>query len=185
MNSGNKMWLLLISVPAFIGIIFIIFYSTREIPAPPPRGPGEARIYERMIPAFLLWFATILAILVVVPLSYYLVSRKLDEKLEKNMKIILKLMDKGNSIPKMNSGELGQNIVLKLLNGNQRKVLERLVENEGAALQSEIGRMEGMTRLKTHRAIKDLENKGIIRTENFGKTNRILLTEDFKEILLK
>jgi len=147
--------------------------------------PMERRAYERMIPSFVLWFSLVLAVLVIVPTSYYLVSKRLDEKLERNMKLILRLLDKDNSISKTQPGELGETIILKFLNGNQKRVLEKLIEKKGAALQSEISRMEGMTTLKTHRAIKDLEKKGIIKTEGHGKTNRIILTEDIKDILLK
>lgn len=193
MKTESKMWLLLISIPASLGILFIIFYSTREVPvARPPLGevpvdwppPGQGA-YERMIPSFVLWFSLVLAVLVIVPTSYYLVSKRLDEKLERNMKLILRLLDKDNSISKTQPGGLGESIILKFLNGNQKRVLEKLIEKKGAALQSEISRMEGMTTLKTHRAIKDLEKKGIIKTEGHGKTNRVILVEDIKDILLK
>lgn len=202
MNARNKIWLLLISIPALIGISLIISYSVRVTPMAEDRmdvpqeglpdvpkniGPGEYKPppLQRMIPSFLLWTSLILAVLVIVPASYYLLSKRLDEKLEKNMKIMLRLMDKDNSILKADPGELGENIILKFLNGNQKKVLEKLIEKNGVALQSEISRMEGMTTLKTHRAIKDLEKKGIIKTESHGKTNRIILTKDIKGVLLK
>jgi uncharacterized membrane protein len=78
-----------------------------------------------------------------------------------------------------------KNIVLKFLNSSERKVIEALIEKEGKILQSEITRMKGMTKLKTHRAVTDLEKKGIITRESYGKTYRIFLSEDVKGILLK
>jgi uncharacterized membrane protein len=125
-------------------------------------------------------------IIVIIPISYYFLSARLDEKLEKNMKIISKLVNKGNSISKTKSKEITEkNVILKFLNESEKKVLEKLIENRGTALQSEISRMEGMTTLKTHRCVKDLERKGIIKTETHGKTNRIILTRDIKDVLLK
>jgi uncharacterized membrane protein len=202
MNTGNKIWLLLISIPALICISIIILYSASMAPMTEnrldrtsedllnvPKDAGSVGLkpppLRRMVPSFLLWTSLILTVLVTVPASYYLLSRRLDEKLEKNMKVLLRLMDKGNSISKANPGGLGRNVILKFLNGNQKKVLEKLIEHNGVVLQSEISRMKGMTTLKTHRAIKDLEKKGIIKMESYGKTNRIILTEDVKDILLK
>jgi uncharacterized membrane protein len=45
--------------------------------------------------------------------------------------------------------------------------------------------MGGMTKLKTHRAVKELERKGVIKLEQYGKTNRILLRDDIKDIISK
>jgi len=60
-----------------------------------------------------------------------------------------------------------------------------LVEKKGEALQSEISREEGMTKLKTHRAVRNLEVKGIVKRYLHGKTYRIVLSKDVKELLLE
>jgi len=39
-----------------------------------------------------------------------------------------------------------------------------------------------MTKLKTHRAIKELEFKGIIKLQKDGMTNTITLSNDVKEL---
>jgi len=67
----------------------------------------------------------------------------------------------------------------------ERKVVETLIGKKGEILQSEISRIEGMTKLKTHRAVRDLERKGIIKRESYGKTHRIILSKDIKELILK
>ena len=72
-----------------------------------------------------------------------------------------------------------------MLSSNERKVVEKIIENNGSVLQSEISRMENMTKLKTHRAVKELERKGVIKLEQYGKTNRIVLSDDIKEIISK
>lgn len=183
MNIKNKRWLLLISLPAIIVISLIIFFSIFESPmrrAPwgPPRYPG-------MIPNYILWASFVLLIFVIVPISYYFIARRLEKKLEKNMEVISKLVSKTSHISKKEPREINnKNIILRLLNSDEREVLEKLIEGRGTVLQSEISRTEGMTKLKAHRAVKDLERKGMIKTESHGKTNRIFLTKDIKDIIL-
>ena len=185
MNPKYRRLLLPISIIAFIGVVFIIWYSLfKDFSGYPLAGQG---ICPRMIPNYLLWFSLILMVLVIVPISYYIVSKRLEEKMEKNLSAITKLVDH-----KLNSGSKKENVkpinngsILKLLNPNEKKVVERIIENKGSVLQSEISRIEGMTKLKAHRAVKDLERKGIVNLEQYGKTNKIILTKDIKEIISK
>jgi len=185
MNIKNKKWLLPVSVMALVGIIFIIWYSLfQDFSGHPITQQG---ICPRMIPNYLLWLSLILMVVVIVPISYYFVSKRLEEKMEKNLSAITKMVDH-----KTKSGTKDENIklnnngnVLKLLNPNEKKVVEKIIENKGSVLQSEISRMGDMTKLKAHRAVKELERKGIIKLEQYGKTNRIILSEDIKDIILK
>ena len=105
--------------------------------------------------------------------------------MEKNLSAITKLVGR-----RIKSGSTKENLklnnnanILKLFNPNEKKVVEKIIENKGSVLQSEISRMEGMTKLKTHRAVKELERKGIVKLEQYGKTNRIILSEDVKDII--
>jgi len=139
-----------------------------------------------LIPAYVLWTSSILLIFAIVPTSYYFISRRLEEKLEKNMKIISKLISKNNLKLKKKSMKLNnKDIIFRFLNLNERKVIKKLVESKDTVLQSEINLMEGMTKLKTHRAVRDLERKSIIKTEAYGKTNRIFLSKEIKEFITK
>ena len=45
--------------------------------------------------------------------------------------------------------------------------------------------MENMGKVRTHRVITDLKKKEIVTVEPYGKTNRITLTDDAKNVLLK
>jgi predicted transcriptional regulator len=180
----KRKWLLLVSVIA-IAIFLIIFYfniyevaETTQIrnelrPRPfPMLGPIEYR----------LWLSPIVLIIAIVPISYYFISKKL----ERNMKIVLNLINKNNFKTNKDSTEINnKNTILKLLNFNERKVLEMLIEKKGEILQSEISRIKGMNKLKAHRAIRNLELRGVIETENYGKTKHIILSKDIKNIMLK
>jgi uncharacterized membrane protein len=102
------------------------------------------------------------------------------------MKLISKVIDKNNSASKKKAIKMdNKEIIFKFLNLNERKVLEKLIEREGIVMQSEINLIEGMTKLKTHRAVKDLERKSIIKTESYGKTNRITLSNEIREFITK
>jgi uncharacterized membrane protein len=106
--------------------------------------------------------------------------------MEKNLSAITKMVDHKvkSDVKKENLQTNSNGSILKLLNSNEKKVVEKIIENKGSALQSEISRMEGMTKLKAHRAVKELERKGIVKLEQYGKTNRIILAEDIKEVIL-
>jgi hypothetical protein len=187
----NRRWLLLIAIPAIVCIAIIFFFSTFE-PHTYQTREGYPIIYREplssrgLIPAHILWMSSIFLILAIVPISYYLISRKLDEKLAINMKLISKIINKDNSVSKKKTIEMdNKEIIFRFLNLNERKVLEKLIEREGTVMQSEINLIEGMTKLKTHRAVKDLERKSIIKTESYGKTNRITLSNEIKEFITK
>jgi len=194
-DKKNRRWLLLISILAIVSFLIIFFFSISEIPEPaiPERSiPGWYGPFvmglrgPRPIPIHILLIPSILLIVAIIPISYYLISQKLEKKLENNMMVISKLIKKNNSVSTENTTEKdNKNIILKFLNPSERKVIEKLIETKGIVLQSEISRIEGMTKLKTHRAVKDLERKGIIKRESYGKTHRIILSTDIKDLMFK
>ena len=75
------------------------------------------------------------------------------------------------------------NILFKLLNKDERLVIERLVNSKGKILQSEISRIEGLNKLKSHRITSRLKERGIIKVEKYGKTNMVYLSKDILESL--
>jgi len=183
----NKKWLL-VSIPAIIAFLIIFYFNIYEIEQTIPMRtdlrPGPNMMSMPIPIQYRTWISPLLLIVAIVPISYYLISKKL----ENNMKIILKLISKNgmngvNNLKKDSTEISNKSTFLKLLNFNERKVLEKLIERKGEALQSEISRVEGMNKLKTHRAIRNLELKGVIKTEIYGKTNRILLSKDIKNML--
>lgn len=177
MNIKTKTFWLPISIIALIGVVFIVWQSL--FTGTPMNGHG---ICPRMIPNYLLWLSMILMVIVIVPISYYFVSKKLEEKMEKNLNAITRLVDNRTQVDFAKKSNGNANI-LRLLSPNEKNVIEAINKNKGNILQSEVSKMEGMTKLKTHRAVKELQNKGIIRLEHHGKTNRLILDNDIKEII--
>jgi len=190
MSKLGKKWLLFISVPALIGFIVIFLFNilgqpTNVIQQPYAR-PEFLNNQYRQIPIHNIFLSPILLLIGIIPLSYYFISRSLEEKLETNLKFISKFFNKNNIISKANVKKGNDvNLILKFLNPNERKIIEKLIDSNGRVLQAEINRMDGMTKLKTHRAVKELERKGIIKRESLGKTNRIILSDDIKDIVIK
>jgi len=183
MKSKKVMLLIsLIAIALFIFLIIINIYETLQL--------TEKRemqqpffMYRLRIPVYSLFLSSTSLIIFAIFLSYYIISKRLEEKIEKKFRIISKFIanDKRNKI----SFKEDKEIILKFLNTSERKVLEALIEKNGEALQSEITRMQNMTKLKTHRAVKELERKGIINRKVYGKTYKVFLTDDIKDVLLK
>jgi DNA-binding MarR family transcriptional regulator len=183
--------LLLFSTITFLGFLATISISIfeaikrEEIPFQAP--PEQFFFYRPRIPFFGFLLSSLLLVIAIFPLSYCFLSKRLEQKLEKNFNLILKIIKKNNlhSAKTFSQKIEDKGIILKFLNPTEKKVVESLIKKNGEILQSEITRMQGMTKLKTHRAVTDLERKGIINRENYGKTHRIFLSGEVKEILLK
>jgi DNA-binding MarR family transcriptional regulator len=187
----KKKLLLLFSIIALLGFLITIsisiFEAIKREEIPFQASSEQFLFYRPRIPFLGFLLSSLLLVIAVFPLSYFFLSKRLEQKLEKNFNLIFKLIKKRNSsLDKIPYQEIeNKNIILKFLNPSERKVIEALIENDGKILQSEITRMKGMTKLKTHRAVTDLERKGVITRESYGKTYRIFLSEDVKRILLK
>lgn len=185
----EKKHLLLIISAIAIAVFLVTFYfnvydiskttdtqynrTKPEFPTPP--FPMPIPIEHRI------WLSPLVLIIAIIPISYYFISKKM----EKNMKVVLNLINKNKTHTKNDSpGIDNKHAILKLLNFNERKVIERLIERKGEILQSEISHISGMDKLKAHRAIRNLKLKGVIEIEGHGKTNRIILSKDIKDIML-
>jgi hypothetical protein len=74
-------------------------------------------------------------------------------------------------------------VVMQLLEPQERKVIKKIVENQGKIQQVEITYMEGFTKVKAHRIIESLVQKGIIEKEKLGKMRQLHMNKDLYEIL--
>ncbi len=71
-------------------------------------------------------------------------------------------------------------IIMKFLSEEDRKVFRILKEKGGLTTQGEIANLENMTRLKAHRLVKKLEDRGIVHVEKHGKINMVRLVDELK-----
>jgi len=135
---------------------------------------------HKMIPDnYFLIFATII-ILAAIPIIYYLISGKMEKKLNEHFESLSRIVAKN---PKSRDNLSGEKRILRFLNPSEQKVLKILLKNDGEMLQSQISKTNNMTKLKVHRAVKSLEQKKIVEAEHYGKTRRIFLTKEIKKLL--
>ncbi len=71
-------------------------------------------------------------------------------------------------------------IIMKFLGEDERNILDLLSSKGGMTTQSEISRLPGMSRLKAHRVVRKLEDRGIVHVEKNGKINMIRLVDELK-----
>ena len=103
--------------------------------------------------------------LLVGTLVYYILSEKIiikEKQLENNTEIIMKLLD-----------------------SNEKYVIKKLLEENGKVHQIELNYLPNMTKVKTHRILKRLEQRGVIKKEKLGKINVIRLEDSIYESLKK
>ena len=65
--------------------------------------------------------------------------------------------------------------VIKILTEDERRVVEYIINNGGEALQKDVAKALGLSRLKTHRIVSSLKKRGVVEVEPWGNTNRIKL----------
>ncbi|MAG22390.1 MAG: hypothetical protein CL943_03765 [Candidatus Diapherotrites archaeon] len=75
-------------------------------------------------------------------------------------------------------------VLLQFLNLDEKKLVNLLIENHGKALQAELTRLPGMSKVKSHRIVQRLIDRGVIETDKLGKTNIVMFTKEIKEGLL-
>ncbi|MFH1391010.1 MAG: hypothetical protein ABIH20_01730 [Candidatus Diapherotrites archaeon] len=75
-------------------------------------------------------------------------------------------------------------VILKLLNPDEKKLVNLLLDNNGKILQAEVTRLPGMTKVKSHRVVQKLIDRGVLEKESVGKTNVLKFTDEVKQGLL-
>ena len=70
-------------------------------------------------------------------------------------------------------------VIMKILKPEELRVINVIRDTGGTIRQSDIARQTNFSRLKVHRVIARLAERGIIRVERAGKTNNIHLAEWF------
>ena len=187
----KRPYLIPVIAVVFIIIISIGFYYTTDsdtceddVSNTGP-GKGQGKYWDQN---YTLLAALAVMIVLSALLSYYFMSKKVDKHLEENLKLISQIANtNGNDDQSglQNVEKSCKTVILKFLNYNENRILKKLIENNGSVLQSEISRLPNMGKVKAHRVLKDMEIKGIISIDKYGKTNRITLSEDVKKLFLE
>ena len=112
--------------------------------------------------SFLLFLSTVLASMVGV--FYFLVLPEMKTRYGPN----------GN-------GKENTSMVLRTLKPDERTVVYVLNAHGGTYLQKYIVRESGLSRLKTHRVVAALSERGIVVVEKYENTNRVSLAKWFHD----
>ncbi|MEM4270844.1 MAG: hypothetical protein QXO70_01980, partial [Candidatus Pacearchaeota archaeon] len=87
----------------------------------------------------------------------------------------IKRLSKKEIIKKKRAKKKAEEITRFLLE-NEKKVIDELIK-EKELWQKQLQLRTGLSKVKLSRVLKNLENRGLIKKINFGKTNKILLTK--------
>lgn len=75
-------------------------------------------------------------------------------------------------------------ILLRFLSPDEKKLVNALIESNGKVLQAEITRLPEMSKVKSHRTVQKLVDRGVIEKDRIGKTNIVRFTKEIREGLL-
>ena len=84
-----------------------------------------------------------------------------------------------NPMPSQSSQPIDS--ILKTLKEEEQKIIEVLMNHEGKYLQKYIRKEAGLSRLKTHRVITRLAERGIVTLEKTGNTNEVRIADWLKK----
>jgi uncharacterized membrane protein len=128
----------------------------------------------------LTYFGVLFAVLVsvtiigVIGITYYLVYPQIRMG-------ALPPMQNSAVIQPATNGGTPYDAVSKTLTEEERKIIEVLNSHEGKYLQKYIRNETGLSRLKTHRIVSLLAERGIVSTEKTGNTNEVILSDWLNE----
>ena len=88
-----------------------------------------------------------------------------------------KIEDEPSPLPVVEKGESNLDAVLRVLKEDERKVIEAIVAEGGTMLQKDIRWKTGFSRVKTHRILVRLAERGIVSAEKHYNTNKITLAD--------
>jgi uncharacterized membrane protein len=83
--------------------------------------------------------------------------------------------------PGNGNGKENTAMVLKTLKPEERSIVNVLDAHGGTYLQKYITKEAGLSRLKTHRVVAALSERGIVQVEKYGNTNQVRLAKWFHD----
>lgn len=156
-NNYLRFWLIVACIAGFTSVLFFsLIYLNQQV---------LCDLQCRMRNEVILAIVTLsLFGLFVGSLTYYLISERSEEK--------LKEIHRDNRI------------MLSLLEPDEKKIIEAIIDNKGKSSQSDIVKKTGISRVKVSRILKKIEQKGIIKKSQNGMTNIVELEKEIKELFL-
>lgn len=189
----EKKYLLIVSAVAVIIMVYLLFVMNsqyiRSNQCPEITNithrpfPMEGNILS-FFPGMPIFPFFIIIFFLLIPLIILYSNLQVEKKLSASAELLSKLSDKHNgSKSTQPKPSIGRELVARLLEPKEMAIIERLIEQPKGVPQSDIVRMPGMTKLKAHRLVERLRQKGIITVQRIGKTNQIKLDNRTRSLL--
>jgi uncharacterized membrane protein len=160
MNSKTLIVVLLCAVA--VSVISLSFFGWGGNFGGRGYGPGE------IIPRSVLLLLIVAPIVVIIVfLAYSMIFPEISEKKTETKPLT----------PEVKNNESVLDAVSRVLNEDERKVINILVAEGGTMLQKDIRWKTGLTRVKTHRVLLRLAERGIVSAEKHFNTNKIKLAD--------
>lgn len=142
---------------------------------PPDRQMG-------MIISYLLLVAMLIVVIIVVFLRFFPKLEKV--RVTKNLQPVIEKREADTEIEekavKETVGKRSIDVAIRLLEPEEKRVVEALINAGGTMLQKDISREFGFSRVKTHRLLVKLLRRGVVTAEKYYNTNRIKLADWLK-----
>ncbi|GEM_PF-742859 len=79
--------------------------------------------------------------------------------------------------------KLDPKMFLNLLDNKEKQILEVIIKNKGEITQARLSSLFG--KVVAFRTVESLKRKGIVKKEKYGKTNKIILEDFYKDAFLR
>ena len=185
----NRRYLLVASAIAIVVVVYLIFVINNQYIHPTQCNetvlhPERERGILPILPPIPILFIVGTIFFLLLPLIFLYSNMQVEKKLSASAELLSKLIDKHNGGKRaQHKPSVGRELVAKLLEPKEMAIIERLIEQPKGMQQSDIVRMPGMTKLKAHRIVERLRQKGIITVQRDGKTNQIRLDSRTRSLL--
>jgi hypothetical protein len=141
----------------------------------PPDDRGFANI-QALIPV-----AVVIAILLLVLIVILLFPRLRNVKASKSIEPEIHKIEEKKAMEKDAEGkkatESPLDVTVRLLHDDERRVVEALAKAGGSMLQKDISYDLKLSRVKTHRVLVGLIERGVVKAEKHYNTNKITLSD--------
>lgn len=127
------------------------------------------------------WFLGLFAILVVAVLAFTLFPRLERVRATEDIHTEIEGLERGEPPEAQNGSGGALDVAMRLLEPEERRVVEALVKAGGSMLQKDITYELGFSRVKTHRTMVKLLKRGVVTAEKEYNTNRIELADWLRE----
>lgn len=122
------------------------------------RGPGMGQMMSAMSQVSVLWLVIVGCVIAIVgALMHYLAFPEIK------------------SPPDEVKRSGSYDAVLRFLKEDEKKVVEVLRNSGSESLQKDLAKQTGLSKIKTHRVIARLAERGVVSAQRHGRTNRVRL----------